>query len=185
MDFCYVLTQLLDDGDTADNGQGLHLALSNVNDAEDHENQGSKAAKSGYDTADETDKRNKGKNTACYADNDFCQEQNQSLISVELCERGLACCKSDYPQNTDVAENTKYLIIRVHIYYLLKYTSRSRWRHKPTTKISHGLHISYNKMRLLSTKSVKYNVNYTKKLKISRLFSRISLNLSKYSYGYL
>ena len=42
MDFCYVLTKLLDDGDTADNGQGLHLALSNVNDAEDHENQGSK-----------------------------------------------------------------------------------------------------------------------------------------------
>ena len=87
MDFCYVLKKLLNDGDTADNGKGLHLALSNVNDAEDHENQGSKAAKSGYDTADETYYWNDGKDTAYNADNDFCQEQNH-LPEIFRCGTG-------------------------------------------------------------------------------------------------
>lgn len=166
MDFCYVFTKLLDDGDTADNGQGLHLALGNVNDAEDHENQGSKAASP--DTIPPMKPINgiKERIPPAMPITISAMEQNQSLISVELCRTG--SCLLQVRLSTEYRCSLRIpntLSLRVHIYYLLKYTSRSRWRHKPTTKISHGLHISYNKMRLLSTKSVKSNVNYTKKLK--------------------
>lgn len=123
---CFTGSELLDDGDLTDTGERLHLAVSSVYDADDEECQreytldgpenacnyaaynGDPAGDSAYDAE-------------YHAENSLADEQHQTLICVITCEFSLACKQRNKEQKSEIADNTKYLIVRIHNKYLLKY----------------------------------------------------------------
>ena len=99
-----VQKKLLQDLDTADDGQGLFLVLGSGDDAHDHKYQQSDAD----EPADDADDGNDGKNAVGDAD----QNQQQTLIQVELGTLLIAGQIGDQPEDdADVSKNTgKFLI---------------------------------------------------------------------------
>ena len=114
------IPELLDNSNTSDNGDRLHLALGSGNDSIQHCCKGNQSEYAGdYSCENSAYEWDNAENSANSAYNSFNYKQDKTLVCMKLGERTVSGNKCNDEKRSKITEHAQSLFGRIHKYYLL------------------------------------------------------------------